>query len=280
MYDFIIGSITTQKLINITMILLIPSTMVEVYRKRIQIAPVGFEIDRVVIPAKKEKAEKVYLIVHKNMTEENYSIHTKYYTEIQRKLKAAKIETELVYCDWQNVEEITRVARDLILKEADSEIAINLASGSKNHAIGLDRACMTLRKRKHIHPFYPEAKIWAAVKYPRQQSEGVKKIKQIPIHRVIVPDPELVIALKAIKQDAVDIPMHKGRKGVKKKDLAKSLFGNSDKVSLTKLQRNITQKLEKTWRAIEIIQVGQSDWISLTDEGKYLRYVLKNEETY
>ena len=74
--------------------------------------------------------------------------------------------------------------------------------------------------------------------------------------------------------------MHKGKKGVKKKDLAKSLFGNSDKVSLTKLQRNITQKLEKTWRAIEIIQVGQSDWISLNDEGKYLRYVLKNEETY
>jgi len=254
--------------------------MVEVYRKRIQIAPVGFEIDRVVIPAKKEKAEKVYLIVHKNMTEENYSIHTKYYTEIQRKLKAAKIETELVYCDWQNVEEITRVARDLILKEADSEIAINLASGSKNHAIGLDRACMTFRKRKHIHPFYPEAKKWAAVKYPHQQSEGVKQIKQIPIHRIIVPEPELVIALKAIKQDAVDIPMHKGKKGVKKKDLAKSLFGNSDKVSLTKLQRNITQKLEKTWRAVEIIQVGQSDWISLTDEGKYLRYVLKNEETY
>ena len=57
-------------------------------------------------------------------------------------------------------------------------------------------------------------------------------------------------------------------------------FLNSDKVSLTKLQRNITQKLEKTWRAIEIIQVGQSDWISLTDEGKYLRYVMKNEETY
>ena len=34
------------------------------------------------------------------------------------------------------------------------------------------------------------------------------------------------------------------------------------KVNLTKLQRNITQKLEKTWRAVEIIQVGQSDWIS------------------
>ena len=262
------------------MILLIPSTMVEVYRKRIQIAPVGFEIDRVVIPAKKEKAEKVYLIVHKNITEENYSIHTKYYTEIQRRLKAAKIETELVYCDWQNVEEITRVARDLILKEAGNEIAINLASGSKNHAIGLDRACMTFRKRDNIHPFYPEAKKWTAFKYPKQQSEGVVEIKQIPIHRIIVPEPELIIALKIIKRDSQDIPMHKGKKGVKKKDLAKSLFGNSEKTSLTKLQRNITQKLENTWRAIEIIEVGRTDWISLNSEGRYLRYILNEEETF
>ena len=254
--------------------------MAKIYRKRIQIAPVGFEIDRVVIPAKKEKAEKVYLMVHKNITEANYAVHKKYYTLIQKKLKAAKIETELVYCDWKNIEEITRVTRDLILKEADNEIAINLASGSKNHAIGLDRACMTFRKRDNIHPFYPEAKNYRAVKYPCQQSSGVKQIKQIPIHRIIVPEPELIEALKIIEQNGRDIPMHKGKKGIKKKDLAAAYFGDSSKVNLTKLQRNVTQKLEKTWRAIEIIQVGQSDWISLTNEGKYLRYVLKHEETY
>ena len=254
--------------------------MVNLYSKRIQIAPVGFEIDRVVIPAKKEKAEKVYLMVHKNITEANYAVHKKYYTLIQKKLKAAKIETELVYCDWKNIEEITRVTRDLILKEADNEIAINLASGSKNHAIGLDRACMTFRKRDNIHPFYPEAKNYRAVKYPCQQSSGVKQIKQVPIHRIIVPEPELIEALRIIKDNSTDIPLHKGKKGVKKKDLATAYFGDSSKVNLTKLQRNITQKLKKTWRAIEIIQVGQSDWISLTNEGKYLRYVLKHEETY
>ena len=254
--------------------------MAKLYSRRIQIAPVGFEVDRVVIPAKKEKAEKVYLLVHKNITEENYSVHKKYYTEIQKKLEAARIETELVYCDWQNIEEITRTTRDLILKEAGSEIAINLASGSKNHAIGLDRACMTFRKRDNIHPFYPEAKNYRAVKYPYQQSSGVKQIKQVPIHRIIVPEPELIEALRIIKDNSTDIPLHKGKKGVKKKDLATAYFGDSSKVNLTKLQRNITQKLEKTWRAIEIIQVGQSDWISLNREGRYLRYVLKEEETY
>ena len=216
-------------------------------------------------------------MVHKDRSKDKA---TKYAAAIQKKLKAVNIETELVYCDWQNIEEITRVARDLILQESENEIAINLASGSKNHAIGLDRACMTFRKRKHIHPFYPEAEKWTAWRYPKQQSTGVKKIKQIPIHRIIVPEPELIEALRIIKRDAVDIPTRKGRKGVKKKDLSKSLFGDSGKVSLTKLQRNITQKLVSTWRAIEIFKVGQSDWISLTDEGIYLRYVLKNEETY
>ena len=255
-----------------------------VYRKRIQIAPVGFEIDRVVLPAIRENAEVVYLMIHKNKSEDKAA---KYTAAIRKKLKAANIDTKIIFCDWQNIESITREARDLILRlsktkpgEAGNEIAINLASGSKNHAIGLDRACMTFRKRKHIHPFYPEAEKWTAWRYPKQQSTGVKKIKQIPIHRIIVPEPELIEALRIIKRDAVDIPTRKGRKGVKKKDLAKSLFGDSGKVSLTKLQRNITQKLVSTWRAIEIFKVGQSDWVSLTDEGMYLRYVLKNEETY
>ena len=252
--------------------------MVNLYSKRIQIAPVGFEIDRVVIPAKKEKAEKVYLMVHSIPKEDKAK---KYAAEIQKRLNAAKIETELVYCDWQNIEEITRVARDLILKEAGNEIAINLASGSKNHAIGLDRACMTFRKRDHIKPFYPVAIHYAPLEYPDPLTWGVeKKLNFIPIHRIIVPEPELIIALKIIKRDSQDIPMHKGKKGVKKKDLARSLFGNSEKTSLTKLQRNITQKLENTWRAIEIIEVGRTDWISLNSEGRYLRYILNEEETF
>jgi len=111
-------------------------------------------------------------MVHKDRSKDKA---TKYATAIQKKLKAANIETELVYCDWENIEEITRVARDLILQESSNEVAINLASGSKNHAIGLDRACMTFRKRKHIHPFYPEAEKWTAWRYPKQQSTGVKK---------------------------------------------------------------------------------------------------------
>ena len=37
---------------------------------RIHIAPVGFEIDRIVIPAKKMRADKVWLIAHSNLSED------------------------------------------------------------------------------------------------------------------------------------------------------------------------------------------------------------------
>jgi len=250
--------------------------MVNLYSKRIQIAPVGFEIDRVVIPAKKEKAEKVYLMVHKNRTEDKA---TKYAAEIQKKLKAAKIETELVYCDWQNIEEITRVTRDLILKEAGNQIIVNL-SGSTNHKVGLDRACMTLENRDHIHPIYVKPEKWAAPKYPKQLSTGVETITEIAIHRIINPEPELIEALKTIKAHAKPIPSPQfpGRIGVKKKDLAIAIYGKDTKQALTKLQRNITERLEDPWKAIKITPAGRSDWISLTKEGKYLRYILKISE--
>jgi len=35
----------------------------------------------------------------------------------------------------------------------------------------------------------------------------------------------------------------------------------------------------KTWRAVEPFKVGRSEYIALTSEGEYLRYILQNEET-
>jgi len=99
-----------------------------VYRKRIQIAPVGFEVDRVVLPAIREKAERVYLMVHNNRSEDKA---TKYAAAIQKKLKAANIDTKLVYCDWENIEEITRVARDLILQESRMKLPSTLLVAQK-----------------------------------------------------------------------------------------------------------------------------------------------------
>ena len=41
--------------------------MPEMIKLRVHIAPLGFEIDRVVIPAVQMKADKVYLLRHDNV---------------------------------------------------------------------------------------------------------------------------------------------------------------------------------------------------------------------
>ena len=55
---------------------------------RIHIAPIGFEIDRVVMPAKEMKADIVYMLVHNNVAADK---STGYAQKIQQSLKRSKI---------------------------------------------------------------------------------------------------------------------------------------------------------------------------------------------
>ena len=244
--------------------------MSKVSRRRIHIAPVGFEVDRVVLPAKMDKADKVFLMVHSNRSEDKA---TKYTAEIEKRLKRSKIETEQVMADLWNIEEITRVTRDLILANSDCEIAINLASGSTNHSIGMDRACMTFRNRWNLRPFYPFAKTYNGFVYPLQQTEGVKELKTIVPHRIQIP------ALKIIKQS-------QGKNGMKKKDLAKacdkehliSYTGKSPNSILIALDRQILQKLEHRWKAVRVEKPHNHHLVSLTEEGEWFEYILQNPE--
>ena len=251
--------------------------MSKVSRRRIHIAPVGFEIDRVVLPAKMDKADKVFLMVHSNRSKDEAK---EYVAECEKRLKKAKIETEQVTADLWNIEEITRVTRDLILANSDCEIAINLASGSTNHSIGMDRACMTFRNRWNLRPFYPFAKTYNGFVYPHQQTEGVKKLKPIVPHRIQIPEDELIQAMRIIKENS-------GRRGIKKKHLAEicekekliEFSGTSPQSKLTALDRQILQKLKDRWKAVHIEKVGQNYYVTLTEEGKWFEYILERPES-
>ena len=245
-------------------------------RKRIHIAPVGFEIDRIVLPAKRDKADKVFLMVHSNRSKDKAKEYT---AEIEKRLKRVKIETEQIPADLWNIDEITRVTRDLILDNPGCEIAINVASGSTNHSIGMDRACMTFRNRWNIKPFYAEAKKYNGFEYPNQQTEGVTDLKFIIPHRIQIPEDELIQALRIIKENG-------GRRGIRKKDLATvcerekliEFSGTSTQSKYTALDRQILQKLKDRWKAVHIKKVGQNHYVTLTEEGEWFEYILERTE--
>ena len=145
------------------------------YKKRIHIAPVGFEVDRIVIPATVNKADKVYLLVHNNKNEDKAG---PYIDRVISELKKNKIESEKVQVNWRDVESITKATRKLILQLSGNEIFINISSGSKTHAIALDRAIMTLDDQEGITELYAESEKYEGFKPGKQQlSVGVKDTK-------------------------------------------------------------------------------------------------------
>jgi len=80
---------------------------------RVHIAPVGFEIDRIVIPAKKMKADKVWLIRHSNRSEDKA---TKYLEKIQKDLKKEKIQVEFAEADRNDIFDILKNCKRNISK--------------------------------------------------------------------------------------------------------------------------------------------------------------------
>jgi hypothetical protein len=241
--------------------------MSEMMKLRVHIAPVGFEIDRVVIPAIKMKADKVYLLRHDNYSEDKSG---PYLDKIAKKLEKKDIETKIVDVNRYRLFRIIKTVKEIIQTERDNDIYLNVASGSKIHAVGCMMACMIFDDRTNIHPYYAQAKEYPQYKGNEQQTFGVKEIHKLPTYQIRTPSPKLLSALALVKS--------KGR--VTKKEFAKEATDmnlisvgardeNYDQARFASLDKNIIHPLENEWGFIEVEKIGRNRWIKLTKEGEH-----------
>ena len=68
--------------------------MSKIVNLRIHIAPVGFEIDRIAIPAKQMKADRVWLIMHEEPSKDRAQ---GFMEKIKTQLKKEKIEVQIAH---------------------------------------------------------------------------------------------------------------------------------------------------------------------------------------
>jgi len=171
-------------------------TMKEIVNLRVHIAPVGFELDRIIIPAVKMKADKVWLVVHDNVTEDKSN---KYRLKIEKALEKKGIKTEIAHANRLRLFPIIKAVTGIIFKERKNDIYVNVATGSKVHAIACMMACMLFDDRDKIHPFYAQAKQYPEYEGSLQQTYGVAEIHSLPTYRIGTPKRELLEAMKIIK---------------------------------------------------------------------------------
>ena len=182
--------------------------MPDIPNLRVHIAPVGYEIDRIVLPAKRLRADRVILLVHENPSEDKA---TKFYEKISEQLEKLNIEVVIEYHNRTALFQIIKTVKNLIIKESGNIISVNLASGSKVQAIGCMMASMMFNDDKNVNPFYVEAKEYLGFS-GKAMSKGIKDIEYIPTYEIQKPEDRHIQALKIV--------VDSGGK-ISKKDMAK-----------------------------------------------------------
>jgi len=240
--------------------------MARIAKLRVHIAPIGYEIDRVVLPAKQEKADRVWLLLHENKSEDKAG---PFITKITKQLEKLGIEVKQEDHDRRDLFKIIRAVKNIIEQEKGNEIYVNLASGSKIQAIGTMMACMMFNDNENIHPFYVEAKNYPGFEGKQPLSTGIKDIQNVPPYSIKIPEEKLIQALKIIKENNSKLT---------KKEMAQIAENNKiitvnaqeknhSMARFASLDKNIIQPLEEQWKFIEVEKIGRNRWIKLNQEG-------------
>lgn len=254
---------------------------------RVHVAPVGFEIDRIVLPAIKMKADRVWLVAH---NEPHVDKGDKFVKAIQSKLKDARIECLQAQANRIDLFDILRALRTIFLQEKGNSILVNVSVGSKIQAIASMMACMMFKDITTIKPYYvvPEIYNSSLTKEERQETEGIKDIIGLPEYKIEIPSDKLIRCLdiinkktdgKITKRELKDLAMKDNLIRVdydnKQKDGAKRVRPEySDQAAYMALNKNLIEPL-LGWRFITETKIGSHHIVSLTEDGKHALTFLK-----
>jgi hypothetical protein len=249
---------------------------------RVHVAPVGFEVDRIVLPAIRMKADRVWLIVH---NEPHADKGGRFVKLIQSKLKDARIDCLQAQANRIDLFDILRVLRIIVLREKGNSILVNVSVGSKIQAIASMMACMMFKDIAMIKPYYvvPQRYNSTLVKEEeKQETEGVKDIIGLPEYKIEIPTDRLIRCLdiinkktdgKITKRELKDLAIEHNLIYV---DDNKKLIGGkkrargeySDQAAYMTLNKNLIEPL-LDWRFITESKIGSHHVVSLTDDGKH-----------
>jgi len=242
------------------------TVMAKIAKLRVHIAPVGYEIDRVVLPAKQERADKVWLLVHENKSDDKA---VPFVSKITKQLEKLRIEVVQESHDRRDLFKIIRAVKSIIEQEKGNEIYVNLASGSKIQAIGTMMACMMFNDDSNVHPFYVEAANYPGFDAKQPLSTGIKDIVDVPPYSIKTPDQKLVDALQIITKHNGKLTKKEMASLAEKQNLItiNAKEKNHSMARFASLDKNIIQPLEE-WGFIETEKIGRNRWIKITEDGR------------
>ncbi|WNY26771.1 DUF6293 family protein [Methanolapillus ohkumae] len=264
---------------------------------RIHIAVVGFEIDRISQAAIKNRADKVYLISKKE--EDDGLIYLKKNEEILKN-KGIFVIIELID-DVHDIICILDKLKNIIKREKENLIYINISSGSNLSAVAGTISSMMFDKDYNIIPYYVKPEKYLDCdeirnekseygQFPKLRTTGVKEIVDIVTFPTKLPTLPLIKVLKKINSEKEGtitkkkLLLYIGESEETAKQFNYPYFEKSSSSSVLEkaknyawLNQNIIEKLKNEWNFIEVQKEGKSSNIYLTQKGKNMLKYLDDE---
>lgn len=225
---------------------------------RVHVAPVGYERDRIVVPARQLNADHVVLLAYEDETD-----HPELVDAVRDRLEDNNIDHETVDCDLFDFYDCIGTIGSVASTFPDDEVFVNLASGSKVTAIGGMIACMATGAT----PYYVRAERYTSSTEP-PVTEGVERIAALPTYPMDSPDPQHVAVLEYLSE----------RESATKKQLIRfaedrglafiSGYEDSDLTGkYRRLDAHIVDPLADTGD-VTVDARGRSRRVSITDDGR------------
>jgi hypothetical protein len=237
-----------------------------IFKLRVHIVPVGFEIDRVIEPLIRFKADKVWLIIEENIEKGEANYH---YQEIKRRLKDNNIDFDERRCQFRALFELLNEYRIIIEKESEHEIFINVSTGNKIEAIaGMMAAMMFHSDKVSITPYYAIPKKYEIKpKEGEQFTSGYKDIIQLPNYKIERPKEYLITALQIIKENGVMSKKHLIEIFLDKQLIVIEKENHSESAKHSQLNKKFLEPLNER-KFIKIEGKGRAARIKITSEGQ------------
>lgn len=172
-------------------------------RLRVHVIPVGFEYDRVVLPARERRADRVYLLA-KPPPDKCARLVARAVEFFRAEMRLAEMDVRVEHAPVHGLEEMLVLLARLFHVERGrgNAVHVNLSSGSKMQAVAGMLACQMYGG----HPYFcvPERYAFADVapEDVEPTSSGLSELFDVPAYPVAWPTPKQVRFLQGLA-DAV-----------------------------------------------------------------------------
>lgn len=236
------------------------------------IAPVGFEVGRVVDPLLADRADRAYLI-----TRAEHDAAAPYLDQVERRLRRAErpVDVRVVRTDLWSVFGALGAFREIFEREGRGDrrardvlpIRVNVSTGTKITAIAGTLACM-LWKGEPYYVQVARSAFHAATPRSGAAYDRAERVDPLPVYELRSPAPDLVDVLEALERRGgslrkrelihelgLDRPGREGRPPAS----PQALHG--------RLRRRL-DPLEQKWGFVDAEGPGARARIRLTEQGR------------